>query len=306
MTVHSTTETPNRCGAVALIGRPNVGKSSLLNRLIGQKLSITSHKAQTTRDAIIGIRTLPGGQLVFVDTPGIHQRGDHALNRKLNRTARAAIADVALAVLVVEAVKFDAEDALALRALAEARVSAIAVINKIDRIAEKERLLPFLASLAERHDFAAMIPVSARTGDGVERLAQALLARLPMGENWFPEDQFTDRSSRFLAAELIREQLIRRYGEELPYRTTVTIERFLEEPRGYRIHGLIWVERDSQKAIIIGQGGAALKATAIAAREAMCRLFATAVHLQLWVKVKQGWTRDEAALNALLGVDARH
>lgn len=293
------TETANRCGAIALIGRPNVGKSSLLNRMLGQKLSITSHKAQTTRDAIVGIKTLTGGQLVFVDTPGIHDRGDHALNRKLNRAARATIADVDLVALVVEAVQFNHEDTLALKALAGARPVSIAVVNKIDRVAPKERLLPFLQQLAERHPFACIVPVSARTGDGLEPLEQELLKRLPESENWFPDDQLTDCSSRFLAAELIREQLVRRYGDELPYQTAVTIERFREEPERHRIHALIWVERDSQKAIIIGRGGEALKATATAARVAMRRLFERPVHLDLWVKVRKGWTRDEATLNAL-------
>ncbi|EIC22634.1 GTPase Era [Thiorhodovibrio frisius] len=299
------TEHSNRCGAIALVGRPNVGKSSLLNRLLGQKLSITSHKAQTTRDTIVGIKTLEGGQLVFVDTPGIHDRSDHALNRKLNRAARAAIADVDLAVLVVEAVKFGPEDALALGALTDAQSPVIAVINKIDRLDHKEKLLPFLHGLAERHPFQCLVPVSARTGDGLEQLEQELLTRLPSGENWFPDDQLTDCSSRFLAAELIREQLVRRYGDELPYQTTVTIERFHEEPNRYRINALIWVERDSQKAILIGHRGEALKATATAAREAMQRLFQTSVHLELWIKVKKGWTRDETALNDLTSADTR-
>ncbi|MBK1649958.1 GTPase Era [Rhabdochromatium marinum] len=295
---------PNRCGAIALIGRPNVGKSTLLNRMLGQKLSITSHKAQTTRDAIVGIKTRPGGQLVFVDTPGIHERGDHALNRKLNRAARAALSDVNLAVLVVEAVKFDAEDALALRVLAAEPSPVVVAINKIDRLDNKERLLPFLQELAQRHPFVSLVPVSARTGDGLELLEQTLLAQLPESDNWFPDDQLTDCSARFLAAELIREQLVRRYGDELPYQTAVTIEKFDEHRGRYRINGLIWVERDSQKGIIIGHGGAALKATATAAREAMQSLFETSVHLELWVKVRKGWTHDETALNALSAADA--
>jgi GTP-binding protein Era len=296
---------PQHCGTIALSGRPNVGKSSLLNRLLGQKLSITSHKAQTTREAILGIKTVAGGQLIFIDTPGIHDRGDQALNRKLNRTARAALADVDVVVLVVEALKFTAEDTLALQALSQQRVPILAAVNKIDRIQAKERLLPFLHSLAGRHPFDALIPISARTGDGLERLEQELLHRLPEGEPGFPEDQFTDRSSRFLAAEMIREQLVRSYAAELPYQTTVTIERFVEEPGGYRIHGLIWVERDSQKPILIGRKGEALKATASAAREAMCQLFATRVHLELWIKVRKGWTRDETALATLAIEDRR-
>lgn len=298
------TEDSNRCGAIALIGRPNVGKSTLLNQLLGQKLAITSHKAQTTRNALIGIKTLPGGQLIFVDTPGIHEGRDHALNRKLNRAARAAIADVDLVVLVVEAVKFGPEDALTLRALGKTQAPVIAAVNKIDRLDAKEKLLPYLRTLAERHPFACLVPISARTGDGVEQLEQELLARLPIGENWFPEDQLTDCSSRFLAAELIREQLVRRYGDELPYQTAVTIERFREEPERYHINALIWVERESQKAILIGHRGEALKAAATAAREAMQRLFDTPVHLELWIKVRKGWTRDEALMDALTSADA--
>lgn len=298
-------DAPTRCGTIVFSGRPNVGKSTLLNRLLGQKLSITSHKAQTTRDAILGIKTLAAGQMIFIDTPGIHDRGDQALNRKLNRTARAALDDVDLAVLVVEALKFTPEDALALQAVSQRRSPLFAVVNKIDRIETKARLLPFLRTLAERYPFEALIPVSARTGDGLEQLEQTLLQRLPEGEPVFPEDQWTDRSSRFLAAELIREQLVRRYGAELPYQTTVTIERFVEEPSGYRIHGLIWVERESQKPILIGRKGEAMKATATAAREAMGQLFGTRVHLELWVKVRKGWTRDATALAALAGEDGR-
>jgi GTP-binding protein Era len=296
----------NRCGYVALVGRPNVGKSTLLNRLLGQKLAITSHKPQTTRHTILGVSTRSGGQILYVDTPGLHQRGGNALNRYLNRAARAILADVDLVLLVVEALRFDDEDALALAAIAESGTPALVAINKCDRVADKPRLLPFLQALAERHAFLSMVPVSALNGDQLERLEAEVLAALPSGENLFPPDQLTDRSERFLAAELLREQLMQRYGKELPYRTTVEIESFkLESASGddgearARIHALIWVERESQKAIIIGRRGEALKAAASQARLEMQKLFGRAVHLEVWVKVKQSWSSDEAALARL-------
>ena len=289
----------NHCGTVAIVGRPNVGKSTLLNRMLGQKLAITSHKAQTTRHSILGVKTTDQGQILFVDTPGIHERGGSALNRYLNRTARAAIADVDLVLLLVEALRFTKEDDLALRAVAEAGPPVIAVINKVDRLRDKTALLPFLQSLSERHGFDAMVPVSAKSGDQIEALEQAIMARLPEGENLLPPDQLTDRSERFFAAELLREQLTRRYAQELPYRTTVEIERFEDEGGRYLIHALIWVERPSQKAIIIGHRGEALKAAATQARLAMQRLFDCPVHLEVWVKVKESWSSDEAALASL-------
>ena len=289
----------NHCGTVAIVGRPNVGKSTLLNRMLGQKLAITSHKAQTTRHSILGVKTTDQGQILFVDTPGIHERGGSALNRYLNRTARAAIADVDLVLLLVEALRFTKEDELALRAVAEAGPPVIAVINKVDRLRDKTALLPFLQSLSERHGFDAMVPVSAKSGDQIDALEQAIMARLPEGENLLPPDQLTDRSERFFAAELLREQLTRRYAQELPYRTTVEIERFEDEGGRYLIHALIWVERPSQKAIIIGHRGEALKAAATQARLAMQRMFDCPVHLEVWVKVKESWSSDEAALASL-------
>ncbi|NCC27978.1 MAG: GTPase Era, partial [Gammaproteobacteria bacterium] len=285
-----------RCGTVAIIGRPNVGKSTLLNRLMGQKLAITSHKAQTTRHSILGIKTRPEGQILFVDTPGIHQRGANALNRYLNRAARTAISDTDLVLFVVEALRWTDEDAAALEAIATAGVPVIAAVNKVDRISNKEDLLPYLQGLGQRHAFVDLIPVSAANGDQVEVLELALLRGLPEGEPVFPEDQITDRSERFFAAELVREQLVQRYGEELPYRTTVEIERFEDTGGRYKIHALIWVERQSQKAIIIGRQGEALKAAATQARLEMQKVFGCPVHLEVWVKVKKSWSSDEAAL----------
>ena len=301
----------NRCGYVAIVGRPNVGKSTLLNRLLGQKLAITSHKPQTTRHTILGVSTRPDGQILYVDTPGLHQRGGNALNRYLNRAARAMLADVDLVLLVIEALHFGDEDALALAEIAKAGTPTLVAVNKTDRVADKACLLPFLQSLSERHPFVAIVPVSALKGDQVERLEVQVLAALPEGDPLFPEDQLTDRSERFLAAELLREQLMQRYGQELPYRTTVEIESFTleqptqaaradeaQEPRA-RIHALIWVERESQKAIIIGRRGEALKAAASQARLEMQKLFGRRVHLEVWVKVKDSWSSDEAALASL-------
>ena len=290
---------PMRCGYVTIIGRPNVGKSTLLNRILGQKLAITSHKAQTTRHAILGIKTRPEGQILFLDTPGIHHRGDGALNRYLNRSARSAVGETDLVLLVVEALRWTPEDALALEALAAAGVPAIAVINKVDTIADKSALLPYLEALAARHPFRELFPVSAARGDGIAALEQAVIAALPEGEPQYPEDQITDRSERFFAAELLREQLVQRYGKELPYRTTVEIERFEEVDGRYRIHALVWVERPGQKAILIGRGGEAMKATATQARLEMQKLFGRPVHLEVWVKIKKSWSSDEAALARL-------
>lgn len=289
----------DHCGTVAIVGRPNVGKSTLLNRLLGQKLVITSHKAQTTRHAILGVKSRPDGQILYMDTPGLHQRGDNALNRMLNRTARAALADVDLIALVLEAPRFTDEDRLALAAAATAGPPVLAVVNKVDRLEDKAALLPYLDALSKRHDFVEIVPVSARTGDQVQLLEDRLLALLPEGEPLFPEEQLSDRSERFFAAELLREQLTRRYAQELPYAVTVEIERFEDQGGRYLIHALIWVERESQKAIVIGRGGEALKATASEARRQMQRMFGCPVHLEVWVKVKDNWRSDEAALLSL-------
>lgn len=287
------------CGFVAIVGRPNVGKSTLLNRLLGQKLTITSDKAQTTRHSILGIKTRDRAQAVYVDTPGIHDRGGSALNRYLNRTARAAIADVDLLLFVVEALRFTGEDATALRSAVDANAPVIAVVNKIDAIGDRQKLLPYLQELAGRHAFRELVPLSAVTGDQVDVLDRLVMQGLPEAEGIFPPDQMTDRPERFFAAEFLREQLTRRYGDELPYCTTVEIERFVEEDGRYRINALIWVERAGQKGIIIGNKGEALKAAATQARMEMQKLFDCPVHLDVWVKVKKSWSSDEAALAAL-------
>lgn len=291
--------THGRCGYVGLVGRPNVGKSTLLNRLLGQKLAITSHKPQTTRHSILGVKTVPGGQLVYLDTPGIHERGKQAMNRYLNRTARAALADVDVAVFLVEAGRWTREDELVLESLVRRELPVMLAVNKVDRIKPKERLLPYLQEVAQRGDFVDVIPISARNGDQLDVLETEVLRRLPRGPNFFEDDQLTDRSERFFAAELLREQLTRRYSKELPYALTVEIERFEAEGNLYRIAALVWVEREGQKNILIGAQGAAMKGAAREARLEMERFFGKRVYLDVWIKVKKSWSNDESALARL-------
>ncbi|MEJ2214749.1 MAG: GTPase Era [Gammaproteobacteria bacterium] len=286
-------------GYAAIIGRPNVGKSTLMNQLIGQKLAITSHKPQTTRHSILGIKTLQHGQVVYLDTPGIHRRGSHAMNRYLNRTANAVLQDVDVIVFVVQAGVWNNEDELVLNQVKKSSRPIILVINKTDLVEDKESLLPYMEMLASQHDFLQVIPVSAKNGNQLDTLEEHILAALPEGENIFPEDQLTDRSERFFAAELIREQLTRHYHMELPYAATVEIESFAEEPKLYRIHALIWVERQGQKNILIGNKGDALKQVGTLARQSMEKFFQKKVFLKLWVKVKKNWSDDENAIARL-------
>ena len=286
-------------GYAVLAGRPNVGKSTLLNRLLGQKVAITSHKPQTTRHRIMGIRSQDDGQIVFVDTPGIHDRGDKAMNFYLNRTAHSALQDVDIVILVVQAMAWTEEDERVLKAIKKAGIPTIAAVNKVDLVSRKEELLPFMQELAARHEFVEMVPVSANDGDNVEALAETVMKRLPAGEPIFPDDQISDRSERFFAAELLREQLIRRYHQELPYAVTVEIERFEEQDGRYNIGAVIWVERDSQRVILLGKGGLAMKETATAARKAMNEFFQTRVHLEVWIKVKKSWSSDQASMAKL-------
>ncbi|MCW8883209.1 MAG: GTPase Era [Sedimenticola sp.] len=293
-------EQPNsRCGYCAIVGRPNVGKSTLLNRLIGQKLAITSHKPQTTRHSILGVKTTDEGQIIYVDTPGLHKRGDHAMNRYLNRTARSALADVDMILFVVEALRWTDEDQAVLETVSRLDIPVLLLVNKIDTVKNKEELLPYLDTTSKRFEFSAVIPLSARKGDNIAPLEKQVLSGMPEGIAYFPEDQLTDRSERFFAAELIREQLTQRYAKEIPYALTVEIEKFEEEGNLYRIHGLIWVEREGQKNIIIGAKGEALKAVGTQARIEMEKFFDKKVFLQLWVKVKKSWSSDEGALSRL-------
>ncbi len=291
-----------RCGFVALIGRPNVGKSTLMNTLLGQKISITSRKPQTTRHRILGIKTTDSAQFVYVDTPGLHHHARRALNRALNRAASEVLHDVDVVVFLVEAGQWTEEDDLVLQKLAGVEAPVILAVNKVDRFRKKDGLLEYLAEAGARRDFAAVVPLSALNGDNLDALEGEIEQRLPESPPFFPEDQITDRSERFLAAELIREKLFRHLGQELPYGLTVEIERFQEDGGLLRINGLIWVERKSHKAIVIGRQGRMLKRVGREAREDMERLFGQKVFLELWVKVKEGWADDERALRSL-GID---
>jgi len=294
---------PHRAGHVAVIGRPNVGKSTLVNALVGAKVSIVSNRPQTTRHRLLGIATFPEGQLLLVDTPGIH-RGEGkqtstAMHRMMNRAARGALEGVDAAVLVVEAGRWDEEDTLAFEALREAGVPVVLAVNQVDRIRDKTALLPYLQAAAEGRDFAAVHPVSALKRKGLDSLVAALLALMPEQPALYGEDEITDKSQRFLAGELVREQLMRQLGAELPYATTVEIESFTVDGTMLRIGAVIWVEREGQKAIVIGKGGARLREIGTKARQAMERLFDSKVFLETWVRVRAGWSDDEAALKTL-------
>jgi len=292
-------DTDFRSGFVALVGRPNVGKSTLLNRLVGQKISITSRRPQTTRHRILGIKTESDYQIVFVDTPGLHATQPRAMNRYLNRAAADSLADVDVVVFLTDGVRWQEDDEWVLQKLQDLSCPVIAAINKVDRIADKQALLPFMQMLAGKREFAEIIPLSARTGDRLDALEAAVLEHLPVSSPLYDEDQVTDRSQRFLAAELVREKLFRRLGEEIPYGLTVEIESFKEEGNLLRIHALIWVEKASQKPIVIGHKGQLLKDVGREAREDMQEAFERKVFLQLWVKVKEGWADDERALQSL-------
>ena len=285
------------CGRVALVGRPNVGKSTLLNALLGTHLSIVSPKPQTTRHRILGVSTLVDGLIAFVDTPGLHRGARRALNRSLNRAVHAALGEVDLIAHVIEAGRWSDEDAAVYKAIAAERLPRVLVINKIDRQRDKSALLPFVARLSEEHSYAAVLYASALRGQGLDELRAQLLQRLPEGAPQFDVDDITDRSERFLAAEMVREQLMLRLGDELPYSTTVEIEQFSERADGLaEVHAVIWVEREGQRPIVIGDGGAMLKQVGSGARRAMERLFGRRVFLQTWVKVRAGWSDNEAEL----------
>lgn len=293
------TTTAFRAGHVALIGRPNVGKSSLLNALLGQRLCIVSPRPQTTRHRILGVATREDGQIGYLDTPGIHAGTGKALNRQLNRTAHTALAGADACVHVVEALRFDAEDRAVSEAALAAGVPCLLAINKVDMVKDKERLLPFISQVTDGRDYAGVFLVSARRRSGLSELEDALVAALPAQEALYEADTLTDRSERFLAAELLREQLMRLLGQELPYSTTVEIERFDLDGRLRRIHAVIWVERDGQKAIVIGDKGERLRDIGSKARIAMEKLFDGKVFLETWVKVRSGWSDDERALREL-------
>ena len=290
---------PRRCGYVAIVGRPNVGKSTLLNRLLGQKISITSPKPQTTRHRILGIKTEGATQFLYVDTPGLHRGARRALNRYMNRAAADALIGVDVVIFVVEALQWTAEDALVLERLGQLQAPVIVAVNKVDRLPDKGPLLPYLQVLASKGEFAEVVPLSARKGKNLEALEACVAGRLPEGEFAFPEDQITDRSERFMVAELVREQLVRSLADELPYALTVEIEQFEDAGELSRVSALIWVERPGQKLIVIGKDGTRLREVGRRARLAMERLLQRRVFLQLWVKVREGWADDERALRTL-------
>ncbi len=288
-----------RTGYVAIVGRPNVGKSTLLNHLLGQKISITSRKPQTTRHQVLGIKTEGDNQIIFVDTPGLHKSQRKAINRYMNRAAGTAIRDVDVVVMVVDRTAWTEEDELVLDELRKARAPVLLAVNKVDLLQDKDVLLPHLQSLAERYDFKAILPLSALNQHNIDALEQEILAELPWGSHFFPEDQVTDRSQRFLAAEIVREKIMRQLGDELPYAVTVEIEEFKQQGKVLHISALIFVERKGQKQILIGEGGSRLRSIGSEARRDMEPLFDSQVMLRLWVKEKRGWSDDERALRSL-------
>lgn len=295
------TEQPQRCGLVAIVGRPNVGKSTLLNALVGQKVSITSRKAQTTRHRITGVRTEGDTQFVFVDTPGFQTRHGSALNRTLNRTVIASLADVDVVLFVVEAGRFGLDDAKVLALLQGGAMKGkpvLLVANKVDAVQRKGELLPWLKGMGERADFAEFVPLSAKKAADVERLLGIVRPYLPE-QPWFYDPQhLTDRSERFLASEIVREKLFRLTGDELPYASTVVIDRFEEDGTLRRIAATIVVERDAHKAMVIGEGGERIKRIGTEARHDLERLLDAKVHLELWVKVRSGWADSEEHLRS--------
>ena len=289
----------SRCGYVAIVGRPNVGKSTLLNHILGQKLAITSRKPQTTRHNMLGVKTEGGVQAIYVDTPGMHKNNDKALNRYMNRSASTALKDVDVVVFVVDRTRWTDEDQMVFERIQYVECPLLIAVNKADRLEDKSELLPHLEWLAQQLPKAEIVPISALHGQNLDTLENLVADHLPEGEHFFPEDQITDRSSRFLAAELVREKIMRQLGAELPYQITVEIEEFKQEGRVLHIHALILVERDGQKKIIIGEKGERIKRIGQEARKDMEVMFDSKVMLNLWVKVKGGWSDDERALRSL-------
>jgi GTPase len=288
-----------RCGLVAIVGRPNVGKSTLLNRVLGQKLSITSRKPQTTRYAILGIKTSGNDQAVYIDTPGLCRAEGRALNRALNRVACRAIDEVCVLVFLIEALRWTDADQYVLARILDRSRQVILAINKVDKLGDKRLLLPFLDQVGGLMDFAGVIPVSSTKGDNIAALEEAVVRLLPQGTPLYPDDRLTDRSERFFAAELIREKLLRILGAEVPHRLSVAIDAFECAPDLDCICATIWVERRGQKRIVVGQGGAVLKRVGEEARLDMERMFGRKVFLRTWVKVKEHWSDDARALQRL-------
>jgi GTP-binding protein Era len=291
--------TAYRCGYVAIIGRPNVGKSTLLNHILGMKLSITSRKPQTTRHQILGVKTAGNVQTIYVDTPGLHQRRGSAINKYMNRAAASVLSDVDVLLFVVQADTWTEEDDAVLQRLENISAPVILIVNKIDRLDDKQKLLPLIHDLSSKFKFKEVIPVAAVKGENIEQVETVVADLLPENPPFFPEDQVTDRSMRFLAAEIIREKLVRELGQELPYTTAVHIDKYQEDDKLVRIHATIFVETAGQKAIIIGSKGSRLKGIGSKARKDIEAMLENKVYLNLWVKVREGWSNDERALRGL-------
>lgn len=285
-----------RCGFVAVVGRPNVGKSTLINAIMGRKISIVTNKPQTTRHRILAVHTDGDTQIVFVDTPGIHRKANRAMNRLMNRTATNALADADLVLFVAEATRWTDEDGDVLQRLQSVDAPVIALLNKVDRVQPKERLLGELQSMSERHDFAEIYPISALKKDNLSELMRAIPTYLPESPPLFPEDMLTDRSREFLAAEVVREKLTEMLHQEVPYGLTVQIEQYVEDTERITISAVILVDRDSQKGIVVGKGGQVLKRVGQSARLDLCEQLNSRVHLELWVKVKDNWSDNEKYL----------
>ena len=288
-----------RCGFVAVVGRPNVGKSTLINAIVGSKISIVTPKPQTTRHRILAVHNGEHCQLVFVDTPGMHRKAGKAMNRMMNRTAKSALADADVVLLVCEAGRWKDEDQDVLDRIAAAGNPTIAVLNKIDLVKPKNALLGLIAEMTERHPFAEIVPLSAERGENLDRLMEILPAYVPPSPPLFPDDMLTDRSDVFLAAESVREKLTLLLRDELPYGLTVQVERYEEDGERIVVHAIIWVERDSQKGIVIGKNGSLLKQVGRSARLDMSKRLGRSVHLELWVKVKDNWANSEKDLQNL-------
>ncbi len=293
------TQNPSRCGYVAIVGRPNVGKSTLLNHMLGQKVSITSRKPQTTRNNVQGIKTEGPNQIIFVDTPGLHQGQKKAINRYMNQAATTAIKDVDVVVFLVDRLTWTEEDEMVAQRLENLTCPIILAINKVDKVERKDTLLPHLQTLGERFPKAEIIPLSALRNTNLDRLEDLIIERLPEGVHFYPDDQLTDRSSRFMAAEMVREKITRQLGDELPYQMAVEIEEFKDEGRVLHISAVVLVEREGQKRILIGERGERIKQIGQQARLDMEKLFEKKVMLTLWVKVKSGWSDDNRALRSL-------
>ncbi|HEY8096786.1 MAG TPA: GTPase Era [Methylobacter sp.] len=287
------------CGFVALIGRPNVGKSTLMNHLLKQKISITSRKPQTTRHRILGINTTDAGQAIYMDTPGMHNSEKRALNRYLNRTADTTLLGVDVIVWLIDGLSWHEYDEAIFKKLEQAGLPVILAVNKVDKVADKEAILTFFNEAQHRFPFKHLVPISALKRTNLDQLESLIMGLLPERDLIYPEDQVTDRSERFLAAEIVREKLTRRLGDELPYELAVEIERYEEKSYITKIYAIIWVERLTQKNIVIGKDGDMLKKVGTDARVDIEKLIGQKVYLQLWVKVKKGWSDSERALQSL-------